>query len=553
MASSPDVLVRVARRLSGLGRRGVLLAGLWALGLVALGAMVTFETRVDETRRAQVVIAEMQNQKGALLAIAFNPATAGTGHAPTAAQTAVQLTGAKRAYNDSLATLARLGNSDAPTRIQAASGRYFALIDHLSALVAANHSGPAALALGQSEQPGGVETRLNTELTRANVTYGADAARSRTVTLTATVVAMLFMLLVFSIALYYTVGARRRSHHDANTDALTGLGNRRKLFADIEQRLARLDRQAALTVGIFDLDGFKAYNDTFGHPAGDALLARLGSRLAASVGTSDEAYRIGGDEFVVTTPAPDGESVLKAAQLALSEHGAGFSIGCSRGGAQIRAGITLEQALHIADQRLYANKRASRPGSGSETKDALLQVLAEQNRNLVTHVGHVADLAAMTAAGMNLSDRQVELTRLAAELHDVGKAAIPAAILDKPSALDAKERAFMQRHSAIGERIVAAAPALEPIAPILRAAHERPDGTGYPDGLRLDEIPISARIIAVVDAYDAMTNDRPYRNAMPSEAAFIELRRHAGTQFDPSVIDAFADAIAVHSGARHAA
>jgi diguanylate cyclase (GGDEF)-like protein len=543
----------MARRLSGFGRRGVLLAGMWALGLVALGAMIVFEKRVDETRRAQVVIAKMQNQKGALLAVAFNPATAATGQVPTPAQTAAQMGAAKRAYDGSLATLAGFGNSDAPERIQAASGRYFALIDHLSALVASNHSGPAALALGASEEPGGIDTRLNTELDRANVSYGADADRSHIVTLIATVVAMLFMLLVFSIVVYYTIGARKRSHHDATTDALTGLGNRRKLFADMEQRQARLDRQGILTVGIFDLDGFKAYNDTFGHPAGDALLARLGGRLSTSVGASGETYRIGGDEFVVTTAAADGERVLEAAQLALTDHGAGFAIGCSRGGAQIRAGVTLEQALHIADQRLYANKRSSRPGSGTETKDALLQVLAEQNRSLVTHVGHVADLAAMTAAGMNLGPRQVELTRLAAELHDVGKAAIPAAILDKPSALDTEERTFMQRHSAIGERIVAAAPALEPIAPIVRAAHERPDGTGYPDGLVLAEIPIAARIIAVVDAFDAMTNDRPYRRAMPAATALVELRCHAGTQFDPAVVEAFADALAEHAGVQRAA
>jgi diguanylate cyclase (GGDEF)-like protein len=554
MTSATSPLAQAARRLRGFGRRGLLLAGLWTLGLLALGAMIVFEKRVDETRRAQVVIAKMQNQKGALLAIAFNPATARSGQVPKPAQTAAQLVRAKALYNRSLATLDALGNSTAPARIRAASGRYFALIDRLSALVAAGKSRPAALQLGQSEQPGGAETLLNTELGRADVGYGAEAARSRTVTLTATIVAMLFMLLVFSSVLYYTLGARKRSQHDATTDALTGLRNRRALFADMEQGRARQDR-GPLTVGIFDLDGFKAYNDTFGHPAGDALLARLGGRLAAAVRGSGEAYRIGGDEFVVTTPASDGESVLGAAQAALTEHGAGFSIGCSRGGAEIAGGTTLEQALHTADQRLYANKRSSRPaaGSGTEIKDALLQVLAEQNRSLVTHVGHVADLAAMTAAAMKLGPDQVELTRLAAELHDVGKAAIPAAILDKPTALDAEERAFMQRHSAIGERIVAAAPTLEPIAAIVRAAHERPDGKGYPDGLRLDEIPISARIIAVVDAYDAMTNDRPYRAAMPAAAALEELARHAGTQFDPAVIHAFAEAFAVHFAARRAA
>ncbi len=174
----------------------------------------------------------------------------------------------------------------------------------------------------------------------------------------------------------------------------------------------------------------------------------------------------------------------------------------------------------------------------------LLQVLAEQSETLVTHLGQVADLAASTAIGMHLAPDEVELTRLAAELHDVGKAAIPASILNKATSLGIEERSFIERHSAIGERIVASAPTLEAIGPIVRAAHERPDGTGYPDGLRLEEIPMSARIIAVVDAFDAMTNDRPYREAMPAAVALAELRRQAGTQFDPAVVEAFAAAVA---------
>src|SRR5437763_8783950 len=181
MTSATSPLAQAAGRLRGFGRRGLLLAGLWTLGLLALGAMIVFEKRVDETRRAQVVIAKMQNQKGALLAIAFNPATARSGQVPKPAQTAAQLVRAKALYNRSLATLDALGNSTAPARIRAASGRYFALIDRLSALVAAGKSRPAALQLGQSEQPGGAETLLNTELGRADVGYGAEAARSRTV------------------------------------------------------------------------------------------------------------------------------------------------------------------------------------------------------------------------------------------------------------------------------------------------------------------------------------------------------------------------------------
>ncbi len=223
----------------------------------------------------------------------------------------------------------------------------------------------------------------------------------------------------------------------------------------------------------------------------------------------------------------------------MSEEGHGFSIGCSRGSTRILTGVTLEQALHEADQRLYTNKRARHAATGSEVRDALLQVLAEQDEALVAHLEHVASLAARTASELGLPAEQVELTRRAAELHDVGKVAIPVEILDKAGPLDPAELMFMKRHSVIGERIIAAAPTLANIAPIVRAAHERADGTGYPDGLVLDDIPVCSRIIAVVDAYDAMTSDRPYRKAMPPSTALAELHRHAGTQFDPHVVDAF--------------
>jgi diguanylate cyclase (GGDEF)-like protein/putative nucleotidyltransferase with HDIG domain len=517
----------------------VLLAGIWVLGLVTLAAVVQFERRVDETRRAQVVIAQMRNQQGALLAIAFDPAIAAQATDP--AQTTVRLTEAKRILGGSVATLGGLGDGDAPARIGALSLTYFAFIDHLSDLVARGASQQAALALGASQQPGGIESKLALEFKRADAAYGAEASNSRTVASIGTVVAIVFLLVAFSITFSHAVRARRRSQLDATTDALTLLGNRRKLFADMEVLVGSLDVHETITVGIFDLDGFKAYNDTFGHPAGDALLRRLTRRLTAVVGDRGGAYRIGGDEFVVITTVDGGEQLLAAARDALSETGLGFSIGCSIGSTRILAGVTLEQAMHEADQRLYTDKRSrtSAPGSASEVRDALLQVLAEQDAELVAHLEHVAALAARTATALGLPAHQIELARRAAELHDVGKVAIPAEILDKAGPLDPAERMIMKRHSAIGARIVAAAPTLAAMAPIVRAAHERADGTGYPDGLLLADIPVCSRIIAVVDAYDAMTSDRPYRTAMSPSAALAELHRHAGAQFDPQVVDAF--------------
>jgi diguanylate cyclase (GGDEF)-like protein len=522
------------------GRPALLLVGIWLFGLLALSAVVVFEGRADATRRAQVVIAQLRNEQSSLLAIAFSPAlTPGAAHP---AQTAEQLARAKQAYLHSVTQLASLVHNGEPARIVAASGRYFALIDHLSALVARQATTQAALQLGASERSGGIQFKLDAELDRADLAYGADAARSREAASAATALATILLLVAFSIAFHHLVRARRRSHEEATTDALTGLGNRRKLFADMDRPAVALDR-GTMRAAIFDLDGFKAYNDTFGHPAGDALLAGLGRKLAVAVAGRGLAYRIGGDEFVVTTNSAAGERVLSDARSALSEQGPGFSIGCSIGSTEVGAGSSFEDTLHVADQRLYANKRSTRGEAATDAKDALLQVLAEQNVDLVTHLGHVSEMAARTAGSLGLSPAQVGLTRLAAELHDVGKSALPASILEKPGPLDAAERSFMQRHSEIGERIVAAAPTLEATAPIVRAAHERPDGLGYPDGLSLEDIPVSSRIIAVVDAFDAMTSNRPYRKAMPPGDALEELRRHAGTQFDPAVVEAFASSM----------
>jgi diguanylate cyclase (GGDEF)-like protein len=541
------------RRVTGLGRGVVLLAGIWILGLIAIGAVVGFGRRVDEFRESQVVIAELRNEGNTLVQIAFNPATSGKTDAPLPGETREQLTQAKRAINASVVTLSGLDNGDRPGRINVLTRKNFNLVDRMSALVDGGHTQQAALLLGRSNRPGGVEADLNSELTLADTRDGSAAAESRIVASIGTVVSILSLLIAFSVVFYDLVGARRRSHREAMTDALTGLGNRRKLVADMDLAIPSLADDEMMAIGIFDLDGFKTYNDTLGHPAGDALLHRLGSRLAAVVGDHGSAYRIGGDEFVVVTNASDSERVLSAAETALSEHTNASAIGCSRGAARIVAGVTFEDALRVADQRLYTNKRPGRTELRSEARDALLQVLDEQDGELTTHLWQVAQLAERLAIGLGLSPDMVERTRVAAELHDVGKAAILAAILEKPGPLDAAERSLMERHSAIGARIVASAPSLSAIAPIIRAAHERPDGSGYPDGLRLDEIPISARIIAVVDAFDAMTHDRPYRRAMPVADAVAELRRNAGTQFEPRVVDALAVAVATQVAAPQAA
>ena len=259
------------------------------------------------------------------------------------------------------------------------------------------------------------------------------------------------------------------------------------------------------------------------------------------------AYRMGGDEFCVITSASDAAGVLADAATALTEHGERFSISCSYGAAAIPSEVVdLELALQLADRRLYGNKELTRSTQSVQIKDALIQVLAEQDGDLVRHLSRVATLAGKTGARLGLSAESIARVRLAAELHDIGKAAVPRVILEKAGPLDATELAFLRQHSVIGERILAAAPALMNIAPLVRATHERADGGGYPDGLRLEQIPIGARVIAVVDAFDAMTSARSYQRQRSDTEARAELRRASGTPVRPG------GRRRVHRGARRA-
>ncbi len=334
------------------------------------------------------------------------------------------------------------------------------------------------------------------------------------------------------------------SRQEALTDSLTGLGNRRALTADLEQAFAAArDGGAAVTLALYDLDGFKNYNDDFGHPAGDALLQRLGESLAARVSDRGRAYRMGGDEFCVLASPPDDVLVAGCAN-ALSEHGEGFSIGCSYGMVDVPTeAADVSEALGIADQRLYAHKGAGRATARHETKDVMLRILAERDPLLGLHLGDVADLAEVVAVALGLGDQDVERVRHAAELHDIGKVAIPDAILTKPGPLTDGEWEFVRRHTIIGERILSASTALAGIGPLVRASHERWDGGGYPDALAGEDIPLGARIVAVCDAYDAMTKGRPHRPARTPQAALDELRACSGTQFDPGVVTAFTAAV----------
>jgi diguanylate cyclase (GGDEF)-like protein len=299
---------------------------------------------------------------------------------------------------------------------------------------------------------------------------------------------------------------------------------------------------------LFDLDGFKQYNDRYGHPVGDALLARLGRRLDASVRPLGRAYRLGGDEFAVLASGEREqlEDLAGRARLALREAGEGFEVSSSCGLVEIPAeasDVTL--ALHLADERLYEEKGVRRRTSVTrETSDALLQVLKEREPALRDHMNEVARLALAVGGRLGLRKPELEQLACAAELHDIGKVAVPEAILGKAGPLDAREWEFIRQHTLVGDRILSAAPTMSQVAKLVRASHENFDGSGYPDGNAREEIPLGARIVAVCDAFHAMTSDRPYRQALTHEQALGELRRCAGRQFDPVVVDAFCELLA---------
>jgi two-component system cell cycle response regulator len=343
------------------------------------------------------------------------------------------------------------------------------------------------------------------------------------------------------------IGLLASSRHEALTDALTSLGNRRKLMQDLQQAVASASAAQPHGLMLLDLDGFKQYNDRFGHPMGDALLARLGRQLEKAVRGTGIAYRLGGDEFCVVASGNEEEIELTAetARTALSEAGEGFAITSSCGHALLpRDANDVTLALHIADERLYAHKeRRQRHSVGVQAGAALLQALEEREPDLRGHLDQVEELSRVVGRKLGLVGEGLEDVARAAQLHDIGKVAIPDAILQKPGALDPSEWEFIRRHTIVGERILNAAPALTTVAKIVRASHERFDGEGYPDGLPGEEIPIGARIVAVCDAFNSMTSERPYGRPLNQDEAIEELRSCAGKQFDPAVVQTLCELI----------
>jgi diguanylate cyclase (GGDEF)-like protein/putative nucleotidyltransferase with HDIG domain len=373
---------------------------------------------------------------------------------------------------------------------------------------------------------------------------------------------------LLAIALYQRSTYRAlRAMRLALTDPLTGLGNHRHFHERLERELAEAERGGReFSLCLVDVDDFKRINDLFGHPAGDRVL----SRLATTLRQNGEAFRLGGDEFALLLPDYDENEgiqtasaiIERIAELQLDHVG---SVTVSAGVATFpRQAPDRGELIRLADSALYWAKEngknrvhvyrpdvvelaelrrlAAGPDRAARFRAAASLAKAVDLRDTYTgsHSARVAELAARVAARLGLNQEQIELSRLAGSLHDLGKLAIPEEILRKPGPLTGPERLVLERHPQIGFRMLDSL-GIDPVAKWILHHHERWDGTGYPDRLPGPEIPLGARIIFVVDAFDAMTSDRVYRGRLTQDHALAELERCAGTQFDPNVVAALAE------------
>jgi diguanylate cyclase (GGDEF)-like protein len=354
----------------------------------------------------------------------------------------------------------------------------------------------------------------------------------------------------------------------ASTDALTGLLNHGAMQVRVREEIARSVRDGQpLCCVLIDLDDFKRVNDELGHPAGDALLRRVADALRAEVRPYDQVARYGGDEFVLVLPGTEedvaravAERVRRRVRATAPRGTAGMIGNCSIGVSAWEPPMSADDLLAAADRALLLAKRTGKgrvavanPDAEeelarlqqSDASPAAVQALAaaiEARDNYTPgHLDEVVRLAKGVAMLLGLTSDAVERVGHGALLHDVGKLAIPPAILHKDGVLDDAEWRVMAEHPVIGEGILRRIPQLAPLAPIVRHEHEHWDGSGYPDGLAGPQIPIGSRIVLACDAYAAMTTERPYRRALWKADAVEELRARSGTQFDPEVIDALLD------------
>ena len=342
-------------------REHLVVTAIWLLGLASLGAVLVLQERLDQRRHAQITVATLRTQVSLLPKVALG--LTGKLSRPEAQ---AELRREEQEITDTASTLDGLsGNHSDSRRIIEEVSLLFPLLDRANAVASSGHLRAATLRLGLALLPGQPGYTLNSTFDEIGGKYGREASAARTLADIGSVAAIVLLLVAFTVVLWR---AARLSHEkqllleqsrqDALTDELTGLWNRRKLFADLDELLARPAEEPAV-LGVLDLDGFKAYNDRFGHPAGDTLLARMGRGLKAAVEGGGAAYRLGGDEFCVIACGQDADSTLALARATLVERVDGLRISCSLGSARIVSGSTADEILRDADERLYDEKRSS--------------------------------------------------------------------------------------------------------------------------------------------------------------------------------------------------
>jgi diguanylate cyclase (GGDEF)-like protein len=376
---------------------------------------------------------------------------------------------------------------------------------------------------------------------------------------------------LLAIALYQrSTFKAMRAMRLALTDPLTGLGNHRHFHERLQRELTQAEHDGtSLSLCLVDIDDFKRVNDRYGHPVGDRVLGQVASRLRQG----GESFRLGGDEFAVLLPRLDERAAVAVARSIVERVSAAEieqigSVTVSAGVAAYPAqGVGRDELIRLADSALYWAKEdgknrariyqaatslelsqlqqlAAGPDRAARYRAAASLAKAVDARDVYTgsHSERVGELSARIARRLGIDEPQIELTRLAGSLHDLGKLAIPEEILRKPGALNESERLVLQRHPQIGYRMLESL-GVEPIAEWVLHHHERWDGSGYPDRLRGEEIPLGARIIFVADAFDAMTSERVYRKPLSERDAVSELERCAGSQFDPAIVGAFSEEV----------
>lgn len=329
--------------------------------------------------------------------------------------------------------------------------------------------------------------------------------------------------------------------HLSYFDKVTGLYNRGYFEYMLDKKVA--EREFPFTIIIGDINGLKLVNDTFGHTMGDKLIAAIAEILNKSCRKRDVICRWGGDEFAIILHNA-GEEIAEQVCARVkagcaSKEMEPIALSISLGYSVAKANKQIKRTIKEAEERMYRNKLFEDQSARSSIITSLQRTLVEKSHETEEHTRRIYDKCLRMGQKLEMSNAKLDELLLLAFMHDIGKIAIPDYILNKPGELDQEEWEIMKTHTAIGYRIASASPDLSHIAYAILTHHEHYDGSGYPKGLKGKAIPRISRILSIVDAYDVMTNDRPYRKALTNNQALEEIKRCSGTQFDPELVEVF--------------